>query len=218
MNVRQTHGAAGKTVKMARLAGAGLMSAAAMCAGLGGCQPTYRDVQRVPAEQAVDVDYRFNDTDARQVWQGMVNDATFRGWLDRWPQEHNGQRPVIIIGGIKNNTQDYINTNLFTRNFEREMLNSGRVRVVAARNDRGEIRDERLQGQEWNSAATRKVMKNELGADLILVGDINDIQDRSLNGRTVVKYFQVNFDLTDIESNEKAWIGSVEIKKVSIDR
>ena len=188
-----------------------------MALGMVGCQPTYRDLQRVPADQAVDVDYRFNDTDARQVWQGMVNDAMFRGWLDRWSQE-NGRRPVILIGGIKNNTQDYINTNLFTRNFEREMLNSGRVRVVAARNDRGEIRDERLQGQEWNSPQTRKVMKNELGADLILVGDINDMQDRTLNGRTVVKYFQINFDLTDIESNEKAWIGSVEIKKVSTDR
>lgn len=189
----------------------------AVVMGLAGCQPTYRDVQRVPANQAVDVDYRFNDTDARQVWQGMSDDALFRGWLDQWIKE-NGRRPVVIIGGIKNNTQDYINTNLFTRNFEREMLNSGKVRVVAARNDRGEIRDERLQGQEWNSPQTRKAMKNELGADLILVGDINDMQDRSLSGRTVVKYFQVNFDLTDLESNEKAWIGSVEIKKVSTDR
>lgn len=196
---------------------ASVSALAALALGLGACQPTRREVSRVPAETPVDVDYRFNDVDARQVWQGMVNDATFRGWLDRWTQE-NGRRPVILIGSIKNNTQDYINTKLFTRNFEREMLNSGRVRVAAARDDRGELRDERLQGQEWNSPATRKIMKNELGADLMLLGDINDMQDRSLDGRTVVKYFQVNFDLTDIETNEKAWIGNVEIKKVSTDR
>ena len=186
--------------------------------GGAGCEPTTRDVRRVPADAVVDVDYRFNDTDARQVWQGMVNDATFRGWIDRWMAEHNGQRPVIIVGTIKNYTQDYINTLLFTRNFEREMLNSGRVRVVSARNDKGELRDERLQGQEWNSAQTRKIMKSELGADLMLMGDINDNQERSLNGRTTVKYFQVNFDLTDIESSEKVWIGSVEVKKVANDR
>lgn len=195
---------------------AGICAAATLWAAAG-CQPTRREVTRVPADQPVDVDYRFNDVDARQVWQGMVNDALFRGWLDRWSQE-NARRPVILVGSIKNNTQDYINDKLFTRNFEREMLNSGRVRVAAARDDRGELRDERLQGQEWNSPATRKIMKNELGADLMLLGDINDIQDRSLDGRTVVKYFQVNFDLTDIETNEKAWIGSVEIKKVSTDR
>ncbi len=187
---------------------------------LTGCNsgPTRREVTRVDPGAVVDVDYRFNDTDARQVWQGMVDQSTFRGWIDRWMAEHNGQRPIIIVGPVKNNTQDYINTKLFTRNFEREMLNSGRVRIVGAKDDRGDLRDERLQGQEWNSAATRKVLKNELGADLMLIGDINDVQDRSLNGRTTVKYFQVNLDLTDLETSEKAWIGSVEIKKVSNDR
>ncbi len=180
--------------------------------------PTRREVTRVDPGAVVDVDYRFNDTDARQVWQGMVDQSAFRGWIDRWMAEHNGQRPIIIVGPVKNNTQDYINTKLFTRNFEREMLNSGRVRIVGAKDDRGDLRDERLQGQEWNSAATRKVLKNELGADLMLIGDINDVQDRSLNGRTTVKYFQVNLDLTDLETSEKAWIGSVEIKKVSNDR
>jgi uncharacterized protein (TIGR02722 family) len=188
-------------------------------AGLAGCGgPTHREVTRVDPRAVVDVDYRFNDTDARQVWQGMVDQATFRGWIDRWTASHGGQAPIIIVGPVKNNTQDYINTKLFTRNFEREMLNSGRVRIVGAKDDRGDLRDERLQGQEWNTPATRKVMKNELGADLMLIGDINDTQDRSLNGRTTVKYFQVNLDLTDLESSEKVWIGSVEVKKVSNDR
>jgi len=198
------------------------MVLAALCVAsplaLSACSAPYRDVKRVPADAVVDVDYRFNDTDARLVWQGMVNDASFRGWIDRWIAEHNGQRPIILVGAIKNNTQDYINTLTFTRNFEREMLNSGRVRVVAAKGDRPDLRDERLQGQEWNSAATRKQMKNETGADLLLLGDINDIQQRSLDGRTVSKYYQVNFDLTDLESSEKVWIGSVEVKKVSRDR
>jgi uncharacterized protein (TIGR02722 family) len=195
-----------------------LTSLLAIGAVAGACSAPYREVRRVDPETVVDVDYRFNDTDARQVWQGMMNDSTFRGWVDRWIASHNGQLPIIIIGNIKNNTQDYINTLTFTRNFEREMLNSGRVRVVAAKSDRPDIRDERLQGQEWNSAQTRKQMKNETGADLILLGDINDIQQRSLDGRTVSKYYQVNLDMTDLESNEKAWIGSVEVKKVSRDR
>jgi len=182
---------------------------------LVGCNTPNQHVERVSPETVVDVDYRFNDTDARQVWQGMVNDANFRGWIDRWTASHNGQPPVLIVGDIKNNTQDYINNKLFTRNFEREMLNGGRVRIVAARDDRGELRDERLQGQEWNTPQTRKIMKEELGADLILLGDVNDVVQRSLDNRTVSKYYQVNLDLTDLQSNEKVWIGSVEVKKVA---
>ena len=196
----------------------GLAAAAFATCALSSCGPTHRDVQRVDPNVVVDVDYRFNDTDARQVWQGMSNDAQFRGWIDTWMREHNGQRPIIIIGPIKNKTQEYIDAGLFTRNFEREMLNSGRVRIVGGRDDRGELRDERLQGQEWNTPETRKVLKNELGADLMLLGDIIQVKDRSLNGRTVVNYYQVNLDLTNIESNEKVWIGSVEVKKVSTDR
>jgi PBP1b-binding outer membrane lipoprotein LpoB len=195
-----------------------LASTTLSLAALAGCQPTTRDVKRVDPGAVVDVDYRFNDTDARQVWQGMSNDAQFRGWIDRWMSEHAGQRPIIIIGPIKNKTHEYIDAGLFTRNFEREMLNSGRVRIVGNRDDRGELRDERLQGQEWNTLETRKVLKNELGADLMLLGDIIQVKDRSLNGRTVVNYFQVNLDLTNIESNEKVWIGSVDVKKVSTER
>ncbi len=190
-------------------------AAAAMLAALPSCGPSRRDVQRVDPETKVDLDYRFNDNDARQVWQGMSNDSTFRGWIGRWQSEHGGNRPIMLVGPIKNNTQDYINMNLFTRNFEREMLNTGNVRVVSMRDQRGDLRDERLQGQEWNSPETRKLMKNELGADLMLMGDVNDVVERSLDNRQVSKYYQVNLELTNIETNEKVWIGSVEIKKVA---
>lgn len=195
-----------------------ILSLAGMTLASASCGPTRRDVRRVDPGTVVDVDYRFDDEDARQIYQGMANDALFRSWIDNWMVEHGGKRPVIIIGNIKNNTQDYINTKLFTRSFEREMLNSGRVRVVSARDDRGDLRDERLQGQEWNSPETRKIMKNELGADLMLLGDINDVQERSLRGETVVKFYQVNLDLTNLESNEKVWIGTQEVKKVSVEK
>ncbi|MCU0689190.1 MAG: hypothetical protein MUE97_05570, partial [Phycisphaerales bacterium] len=39
-----------------------------------GCQPT-REITRVEPDRVVDVDYRFNDTDARAVYQAMVEDA-----------------------------------------------------------------------------------------------------------------------------------------------
>lgn len=188
--------------------------AAAPALFLSACNSGNQQVTRVDPGTVVDVNYRFNDTDARQVWQGMVDDATFRKWIDKWMEDHNGKRPTIIVGDITNNTQDVINMNLFTRNFEREMLNGGRVRVVAMRNQRGQVRDERIQGQEWNSPQTRKALKNEQGADLILIGDVNDVKQQSADGRTLMSYIQVNLDLTDLETNEKAWIGSVEIKKV----
>ncbi|MBX3402339.1 MAG: penicillin-binding protein activator LpoB [Phycisphaeraceae bacterium] len=190
-----------------------LLAAGAMA--LPACGPTKREVERVDPATTKDLDYRFNDTDARLVWQGMVNDATFRGWIDRWKAEHGGNRPIMIVGPITNRSQDYIDTGLFTMNFEREMLNTGHVRVVSMRDQRGALRDERLQGQEWNSPETRKLMKNELGADLMLMGNIIDVVQRSLDNRQLTKYYQVGLELTNIETNEKVWMGNVEIKKVA---
>ena len=196
-----------------RVACLGLGLVVVVASAMAGCSGPERDVRRVDPQTRIDLDYRFDDEDAREVYQAMADDALFRGWIDRWIAEHGGQRPIMIVGGIQNNTQEYINTNLFTRNFERELLNSGRVRVVAMRDQRGELRDERLQGQEWNSAETRKVMRNELGADLMLMGDINEVRERSLSGNRITTFFQVNLDLINLETNEKVWIGNHEIKK-----
>ncbi|MCW5765723.1 MAG: penicillin-binding protein activator LpoB [Phycisphaeraceae bacterium] len=183
---------------------------------LGACEPT-REVSRVDPRAVVDVDYRFNDTDARQVYQGMVNDALYRTWIDRSVQAL-GHKPVVIVGPIRNDTQEYIDTKMFTTQFERELLNSDRVRFVAMADQRDAVRAEREQGQEWSRPETRKQMKQELGADYILIGRVADDKPRSLSGRSGVAYYQVTLEMVDLESNEKVWIGVQEIKKVWRDR
>lgn len=182
-----------------------------------GCSPT-REVNRVDPKTAIDVDYRFNDVDARQVYQGMINDALARPWLDAFVRENNGRRPVVIVGPVKNDTQDYIDTKMFTTQIEREMINSGKVRFVAMNDQRDPIRAERTQGQEWSRPETRKQMRMELGADFIVVGRVADDKPRTLDGRGGVAYYQVSLEVIDLESNEKVFIGVQEVKKIWRDR
>lgn len=184
---------------------------------LAGCAPT-REVNRVDPKTAIDVDYRFNDVDARQVYVGMVNDALARPWIDNFVRENSGRRPVVIVGPVKNETQDYLDTKMFTTQIERELINSGKVRFVAMADQRDPIRAERLQGQEWSRPETRKQMKNELGADYIVLGRVADDKPRTLDGRGGVAYYQVNLEVIDLESNEKVFIGTQEIKKTWRDR
>lgn len=186
-------------------------------ATLGGCAPT-REINRVDPKTPIDVDYRFNDVDARQVYIGMVNDALARPWIDNFVRENSGRRPVVIVGPVKNETQDYLDTKMFTTQIERELINSGKVRFVAMADQRDPIRAERLQGQEWSRPETRKQMKNELGADYIVLGRVADDKPRTLDGRGGVAYYQVNLEVIDLESNEKVFIGTQEIKKTWRDR
>lgn len=186
----------------------GLMVAAV---SLPACSRNWK-ITRVDPETTIDYDYRFDDEDARAVYQGMIADALSKPWIDQWMATHN-DRPVVIVGTVRNETQDYIDYKMFTKRIEEELINSGRVRVVAERDQRGEIRDERIAGQEFNRPETIKKVAHELGADFMMIGRIADIKERSADGKQLVSYYQINLELIDIESNEKVWIQTEEIKK-----
>lgn len=181
-----------------------------------GCAKS-RDVTRVDPATVADLDYRFDEDDARQVAQEMISDSLSHPWIDRFYEEF-GRAPIIIVGEVQNSTSDYIDTKLFTKQFEQALLNSGRVRIVAARDERGQLRDERLQGQEFNRPETVKRMAYELGADLMLIGRVGENIEISRNRKRRIAYYQTNLELIDIESNEKVWIGSEEIEKRVRDR
>lgn len=171
-------------------------------------------VKRVDPTTTTDLDYRFNDEDARQVFHSMVADALSRPWIDNWMRENGGQRPIIFLGNVRNETQDYINTAMFTTQVQEELINSGRVRVKAERDARAELRDERLDIR-YNDPETIKAVAKELNADFALVGRILDNKQRSGDGRTIVNYYQANMELINVETAEKVWIQTEEIKKVA---
>lgn len=181
--------------------------------GLSGCASENWKVQRTEPEAQTDVDYRFNDEDARQILAAMTADCLSRPWLDNY-RVKNGRDPIIYLGSVKNNTQDYINTALYTDNIQRELLNSGKVRVKAERDARQELRDERLD-TKYNDPETIKAVAKELNSDFALVGSINDNKQRSGDGRTVVNYYQAKMELINVETAEKVWIQTKELKKVA---
>ncbi|HEQ98070.1 MAG TPA: penicillin-binding protein activator LpoB [candidate division Zixibacteria bacterium] len=176
---------------------------------IAGCS-SQREVTRLDPESTTDLSGKWNDTDSRLVAEEMITDALNRPWLINFV-EQNGERPVVTVGRIRNNSSEHIDVETFTTDFERELLNSGKVRFVANKFQREDVRDERLDQDEWASAETRKRLREELGADFILLGAIKSITDQ-LEGKMTVSY-QTDLELINIETNEKVWIGSKSIKK-----
>ena len=169
-----------------------------------------RKVSRVAADTTIDLSGKWNDADARMVSQEMVGDCLSRPWINDFNMDM-GAKPVVTVGTIRNMSSEHIDTETFTKDFERELLNSGKVRFVAARIDRSEIREERAEQQEYASDETVKRMAEETGADFILQGSIKTIVDQ-IEGRRVI-FYQTDMELVNIESNEKVWIGTKKIKK-----
>jgi uncharacterized protein (TIGR02722 family) len=180
---------------------------------LAGCNDGWK-VNRVDPAKTTDLDYRFNDTDARQILQAMSQSALSSGNVERWVGEHGGRRPTIYLATVKNNTQDYINTELITNRLQDDLLNSGKFEIKAQRDLRQELRDERLD-TKYNDPATVKRVAAEVNADLALLGSINDNKQRSTSGNTVVSVYEATLQLVDVETAKVIWRNTQDIKKVA---
>jgi uncharacterized protein (TIGR02722 family) len=175
-----------------------------------GCGPS-KQVTRIESDTVVDLSGRWNDTDSRMVAENMIADCLSHVWITNHMTQAKGARPVVIVGGIRNKSTEHIATQTFISDIEQAFINSGKVRPVASRSERGEIREERADQSENASIETIKRMGREEGADYMMTGEINTIEDRE-GGRQIV-FYQTDLTLTNIETNEKVWIGQKEIKK-----
>lgn len=186
--------------KLALLAAAGLF--------LGACA----SVDRVDPNTVTDLSGNWNDTDSRLVAEQMITDCVSRPWLGEFKGAHGGAKPVVIVGTVKNRSNEHIAVTTFTKDLERELINNGSTKFVAAKDERTDVRDEREDQQVNSSAETMKKMRNETGADFMIIGNIDQIDDAK--GGTSAKVYQVNLELVNMESNEKVWIGTKDIKKL----
>jgi len=174
-----------------------------------GCS-SKRQVTRLDPETQTDLSGGWNDTDARLVAEEMVSDCLSRPWLTNFVAATGG-KPVVTVGRIRNNSSEHIDMETYSTDFERELINSGQVRFVANKFQRDDVRDERMDQGEWASPETKKKLRDELGADFILLGAVKSITDQA-EGKAVI-FYQTDLELINIETNEKVWIGSKEIKK-----
>jgi len=170
-----------------------------------------RTVQRTSADTTVDLSGRWNDTDSRLTAKTMINGLLDSRWISNFKKE-NGRKPVLIVGNIRNNSSEHIQTKIFSKDIERELINSGEVKFVASSDERSALRAERSDQQQYSSMETAKRLANETGADLMLRGVIST-QNDSFDGQAV-KYYQVDLELINLETNEKVWIDSKKIKKI----
>jgi uncharacterized protein (TIGR02722 family) len=169
-------------------------------------------VERLDPSTAVDLSGGWNDTDSRLVSQEMIQDSLSRPWLQEFRGRPGQTRPAVIVGEVRNLSHEHINTNTFTLDLERALINSGKVDFVATKDERKGIRDER-KDQDLNARQdTRNAMGKELGADFILTGTINTIVDP--NGNQQLLFYQVNMTLISLSDNRKVWIGQKDIRKL----
>jgi len=188
-------------MRLALLFLAGFLTA---CSGPG--------LQRVDADQELELTDRWNARDSREVSESMMTDMLSFPWYSEYRINHQDDRPKVIVQQIRNKSHDHIAVDTFINDIKRSLLQRGKIDFVAAGAERDDVRDEK-KDQELNaSQETQKALGQESGADFALTGVINSYVDQ-LNGKRAT-YFQVDLKLIDLLTNREVWIGQKKIQKL----
>jgi hypothetical protein len=183
-----------------------------ICLGLVLCASCQKKVvSRIETDEVTDLSGRWNDTDSRLVSEEMVKDCLSHPWLSRHLRD-DSENPTVIVGLVRNKTSEHIAVQTFISDIERAFINSGLINVVATATERQDLRGERADQSRYASEETVKEFGQELGADYMLNGYISSIVDQEKG--TKVIFYQVDLTLTDIETNQKIWMGQKKHKKL----
>jgi hypothetical protein len=184
---------------------------ASLLLALAACS-TNPTVKRISPDQVTDVSGYWNDTDADQTSQEMINQMLSEPWLGNFESASGGKAPTVIVGQITNLSSEHISTSTFIDDIQRQLINSGKVQFVAGKDQRSEVRQERKDQDLNATSATRSAMGQEVGADYMMQGTINTIIDAA--GDTSVKYYQIDLRLVNMHDNIISWSGQKKIKKI----
>jgi uncharacterized protein (TIGR02722 family) len=169
-----------------------------------------RKVTRIDPTDTPDISGKWNNTDSRLTAEEMISQSLGSAWLNNFVQA-KGKKPVVICGMVSNKSHEHIEAETFIKDLERSFISSAKVGLVQGGKKREELRAEKADQQTNSSVSTMKRFGLENGADFILQGSINSIVDAHKRKKTVT--YQINLELTNIETNEVVWIGDKKISK-----
>jgi PBP1b-binding outer membrane lipoprotein LpoB len=191
------------------------VAALAISAFSTGCGPK-RSVERTAADSTKggDLSGYWNDIDANLVAEEMIKDCLGRPWSGDYQSANAGKKAIIKLMGVQKRTDDRnVNEQYFAKRLEKELLNSGRVKVVASWGQDNVNVTERERQSKHAGDDSVKSQGNETGADFTLQTIINSQNETDGEGKSVRAYL-VNMELVNVETNEKVWIGEKAIRKV----
>jgi uncharacterized protein (TIGR02722 family) len=178
-----------------------------------------KNVSRIEPDTVTDLSGQWNDTDSRLVANALIEQSLTDPWLERYVNANGGDPPTVIVGSFRNRSSEHIPVSTFVNDLENAYINSGAVTVVASDAERDQIREERDDQQQNARSDTRAGLGQELGANYVLQGELNSMQDEEETMRfgatrkEKIVFYQVDARLVDLESNAVVWAGQHKIKK-----
>lgn len=181
---------------------------AALC-GCAAFRASTTDVDVEGKDHMRSADYDF--TDMRTITERIVAQMESSAFLNDQPTP-----PVMMIAGVQNRTSRYVDTKALTDRIRSLLLKSGKVQFV------NEARREDLLREQGYQAAnatpeTMAAVGRQIGARYMISGSLVEMKQESPRqvrvSRQILKYYQLTFEITDLESGLIVWMTEEEFAR-----
>lgn len=173
------------------------------------CGPKRR-VQREKPGTGRELSGNWSAVDAKETSGALIKDCFSGAWLMNFVEE-TGNKPAMRVRKIVNKTDEHIDAQVFIKNLEKAMVNSGKVRVLAqAGAELSAVNAEEDYGVEGR-VADGPAIGEQKGGDFVLTVHMTSILDQ-VEGEKV-KFYKINAELINATTGDKVWIGDHEIQK-----
>ncbi len=111
----------------------------------------------------------WNENDSEVIVDSIVNKML----LSQWQQNFTTKRkPKLVVGSIENLTIEKIDTDLLSKNIERNLINSGDITFITSKDDREVIRNDRRNKNDFDGEKEFIKYLKPLKSDFFISGDI----------------------------------------------
>lgn len=177
------------------------------------CATSKGAVKRVDAVS--DIDGYWNDNDVRIVCEDLIQQCISSPRVAKF-EDTNGRVPTVVLGKIKNESMEHIDTTIVSKKFQTAIINSGVMEFVADKTEREELREEVAQQQEHATLDTQKEMNAEEAADFMLQGSVK--ADVHKDKKLVTRTYLVTVQLVDLQTHRIIFSGDNDSVKKEIKR
>ncbi len=178
---------------------------------LTGCGSSVRviDPTTDPAEEA-----NFSSADYFEITDKMMNSIETNGFFELYRAEHGGEKPVLLLAkGLKNNTDEHIDTRLILEKIRTAMVKEGIADYVDDHAFDMALDQLNMQATDLYDNSKAAKIGRFVGAKYVLRGTISNL--RKSGGREDINYMNVTLDIFEVETLLIKWTDEVDIKRAS---
>ena len=160
-------------------------------------------VERVNPNKDIELDGYWSDYDVKLVCNDIIDQVLKNKRVANFEKEY-GRVPVVTISDIRNESDEYIDTEIIADKLKYSILNSGKLEFMANKKVRDDLRDEIADQADHAKPSQAKEFDNEDAADFALSGSVKTMTQHGRNKQ--FRVYDVTIELNDIESGRTVGI------------